>query len=536
MSLSGHRAAALPDRPLSVQEIVASAQDFDFGPHRSLLAWIRSGKMLQTEAANCEHDGDLQMAYLYLYRHAELVIGKFPKHPDYKDPKLKAELAAARQDVNRNLVRLEQLKPRIEERLRQYSAAVARRESERQRVYNERRQDDGTGLPDDESRRRSFEQYQRGFNAFDDSQSLDALEHRQLAVDLAHKELRRRAANRMSTTEAGTSPDNIKRRRAARVIGPGGGDEMMNEGRTEQYDQSGVRETGRLLDDRGHRGRNNDSRRSPVTGQSSYNYPCVPAKEAAMDWRSQPLAPTPPGSESWQPPPNVPGKAPLDAPPSRPSKAPTRPPKMSSSPTRPQQRFTIAATSYAESGTPLRPLYLPPELRLKFLNLAHENTSRNLETCGILCGSLVSSALFITHLILPDQNSTSDTCDTTEEGDNALFDYCDKHNLIVCGWIHTHPTQTCFLSSRDLHTSSGYQIMLPEAVAVVCAPRSNPEWGCFRLTDPPGLQTVLKCEKRGLFHPHDDVAGGLYTDALLPGHVVEGPGLNFEVVDMRLSR
>ena len=148
-----------------------------------------------------------------------------------------------------------------------------------------------------------------------------------------------------------------------------------------------------------------------------------------------------------------------------------------------------------------------------------------------MCGTVISNALFISHLIIPDQESTSDTCDTTEEGDNNLFDYCDSNDLLVCGWIHTHPSQTCFLSSRDLHTSSGYQIMLPEAIAIVCAPRHNPDWGIFRLTDPPGLPSVLNCTQKGLFHPHAE--NNLYTDALRPGHVVEGPGLKFQTVDMR---
>jgi STAM-binding protein len=56
-----------------------------------------------------------------------------------------------------------------------------------------------------------------------------------------------------------------------------------------------------------------------------------------------------------------------------------------------------------------------------------------------------------------------------------LFEYVDTEGLMVCGWIHTHPTQTCFLSSRDLHTSVGYQVMLPESVAIVCAPSKVPE-------------------------------------------------------------
>lgn len=35
----------------------------------------------------------------------------------------------------------------------------------------------------------------------------------------------------------------------------------------------------------------------------------------------------------------------------------------------------------------------------------------------------------------------------------------------------THPTQTAFLSSVDLHTHCAYQLMMAEAIAIVCAPK-----------------------------------------------------------------
>ena len=62
--------------------------------------------------------------------------------------------------------------------------------------------------------------------------------------------------------------------------------------------------------------------------------------------------------------------------------------------------------------------------------------------------------------------------------------------------------------------------LLPEAVAVVCAPRFSPNVGVFRLTQPLGLQYVLRCASPEPFHAHVDGIGGLplYTDAL-PGHV-----------------
>lgn len=41
--------------------------------------------------------------------------------------------------------------------------------------------------------------------------------------------------------------------------------------------------------------------------------------------------------------------------------------------------------------------------------------------------------------------------------------------------FQTHPTQTAFLSSVDLHTHCSYQMMLPESIAIVCSPKFQ-EW------------------------------------------------------------
>lgn len=123
--------------------------------------------------------------------------------------------------------------------------------------------------------------------------------------------------------------------------------------------------------------------------------------------------------------------------------------------------------------------------------------------------------------------------------ESQLFDLVDAEaDLMILGWIHTHPTQTCFMSSRDLHTHAGYQMMLAESIAIVCAPSKGDtthggDWGIYRLTDPPGKKTILGCQKPGIFHPHD--VDNIYTDALKPGHVVEAKGLEFDVVDLRES-
>ncbi|XP_045437842.1 AMSH-like protease isoform X1 [Pipistrellus kuhlii] len=145
----------------------------------------------------------------------------------------------------------------------------------------------------------------------------------------------------------------------------------------------------------------------------------------------------------------------------------------------------------------LRCVVLPRDLCHRFLLLAESNTVRGIETCGILCGKLTHNEFTITHIIVPKQSAGPDYCDV--ENVEELFSVQDQHDLLTLGWIHTHPTQTAFLSSVDLHTHCSYQLMLPEAIAIVCSPKHN-DTGVFRLTSA-GMLEVSTCKKKG-FHPH----------------------------------
>ncbi|XP_042765179.1 AMSH-like protease isoform X3 [Panthera leo] len=145
----------------------------------------------------------------------------------------------------------------------------------------------------------------------------------------------------------------------------------------------------------------------------------------------------------------------------------------------------------------LRCVVLSRDLCHKFLLLAESNTVRGVETCGILCGKLTHNEFTITHVIVPKQSAGPDYCDV--ENVEELFSVQDQHGLLTLGWIHTHPTQTAFLSSVDLHTHCSYQLMLPEAIAIVCSPKHK-DTGIFRLTNA-GMLEVSACKKKG-FHPH----------------------------------
>uniref|UniRef100_F7D3T5 MPN domain-containing protein n=1 Tax=Monodelphis domestica TaxID=13616 RepID=F7D3T5_MONDO len=150
----------------------------------------------------------------------------------------------------------------------------------------------------------------------------------------------------------------------------------------------------------------------------------------------------------------------------------------------------------------LRCVLLPRDLCPRFLLLAESNTVRGIETCGILCGKsgtflCTHNEFAITHVIVPKQSAGPDYCDVANV--EELFSVQDQHSLLTLGWIHTHPTQTAFLSSVDLHTHCSYQLMLPEAIAIVCAPKHK-DTGVFRLTNA-GMLEVSACKKKG-FHPH----------------------------------
>eukprot|EP00262_Sarcandra_glabra_P007403 TRINITY_DN20188_c0_g1_i1.p1 TRINITY_DN20188_c0_g1~~TRINITY_DN20188_c0_g1_i1.p1 ORF type:complete len:513 (-),score=78.66 TRINITY_DN20188_c0_g1_i1:288-1826(-) len=181
------------------------------------------------------------------------------------------------------------------------------------------------------------------------------------------------------------------------------------------------------------------------------------------------------------------------------------------------------------SESPLQ-LHISTKMMDNFMRVAKSNTDRNLETCGVLAGSLKSRKFYITALIIPKQESTSDTCQTMNE--EEIFDVQDKQSLFPLGWIHTHPSQSCFMSSVDLHTHYSYQIMLPEAIAIVMAPKdSSRTHGIFRLTAPGGMSVVRKCQQRG-FHPHDEPPDGgpIYEHC---SDVYMNPTLKFDVIDLR---
>ncbi|KAF1946468.1 hypothetical protein EJ02DRAFT_450558 [Clathrospora elynae] len=536
---------ASTNAPISVAEVAEQAGNYTYNVHIPLANWLRTASTMQKEAQVYEAEGNDAQTYLLLYRHADLVLQKLQVHPDKNKPENRSALNAATATVSRDLKKLEDIAPRIKKRHDEYQERQGKQLEALKLLQgndasNLSQELDGLSIRARGSKRRSF----------DSRPTIDARaqENQLLAARLAQREFKRRDTARRSVRKHGVSEEEEQERR-------GGGrwdswqDELAQSGDGDDLSKQ-LQEVGRLQQN-SHR-----TSYSSVGSQSAspYHYPLVPYKTAQERWSDSqsrdtaparppkeqiyrtsgtPIAPPPlPPKPSIQDtryehsrPPPVPGKI-SEGTPSLLVRPPSQRPL---TPSNELDEFTFQPSAFLENGDPLRPVFLPSQLRNQFLAVASSNTRLNLETCGMLCGILKSNALFITRLIVPEQTSTSDTCETLNE--EELFDYCDKEELMVLGWIHTHPTQTCFMSSRDLHTHVGYQVMMPESIAIVCAPSKVPSWGCFRLTDPPGKQAILNCSRPGIFHPHD--VDDIYTDARKPGHVVELANAPLEIVDMR---
>ncbi|XP_059656108.1 AMSH-like ubiquitin thioesterase 2 isoform X1 [Cornus florida] len=182
------------------------------------------------------------------------------------------------------------------------------------------------------------------------------------------------------------------------------------------------------------------------------------------------------------------------------------------------------------ASTVLKDVHISARLLDDFLELARDNTNNDLETCGVLGAFLKEGTFYVTTLIIPKQESTSGSCQALNE--EEIFAIQNEQSLFPVGWIHTHPSQSCFMSSIDLHTQYSYQVMVPEAVAIVMAPTDNSRsYGIFRISDPGGMSILSQCQEDG-FHPHRELIDGssIYESC---SNVYINPNLRLEICDLR---
>lgn len=414
------------------------------------------------QASIYEDDGNYEQSYMLLLRYLDLVIENLRTHPEVKLPEYKATQKAAIKLVPTIVEKLEQLKPKIVRNQEAYEAKLALEQKAGVAFggdgYMSRR-----GGPSSESDPAIAGK----------TRTIAAKDHGEIPVKLYKRESRRRDDARRSGHQ--------RRSRG-----------YSESDRNDDADlRSAMQDTRRRLnnsqEEAPSRPRKLTKSRSPARSfnkgpqANEYSYPSIKKSTPfTYDERPSPYRTTPPNL------PPLPSKEayvnPMSydtsmRPPSRPEKVlrdPSPAPRAVSPLPDDAEEYTFNPSAYLENGNPLRCLFLPSDLRKTFLDIASRNTRHNLETCGMLCGTLMANALFVSRLVIPEQEGSSDTCEMTNE--NALFEFCDTEGLMVLGWIHTHPTQSCFMSSRDLHTHCGFQVMMPEAIAIVCAPSRQPSY------------------------------------------------------------
>lgn len=416
--------------------------------------------------------GEWPQAYMLYLRYAILITERLKKHPEYKTPAGRVAAKPILAQLPAVFDSLDRMKPLIEREYEQWEVDEARRESMRLQVAEQQEQQ--YSLP--RQRRHQHEE------------QLDLETHRDLAVELARREMRRREQEREHFGASAVSADQRYNRRVAGIwdqwtVGISEEQAREDELFRRQMESARAKLDGREVVEEG------DSHRT-AQHSTNYSYPTIAQPQAVQYEPSSlhqrielavvPAPARPPKHEFQYPPayqqdrfaaplapPPLPSKETLDSP-----QPPALPPK-DREPPPPTAQKSFRPAAYLENGEPLRSIILPRQLRHRFLDVAEKNTRQGLEMCGMLCGTDVNNVLVVSCLIVPEQKCTSDTCET--ENENALLEYCMTEDLLMIGWIHTHPTQTCFMSSRDLHTHAGYQIMLPESIAIVCSPTKQPE-------------------------------------------------------------
>ncbi|CAK7271495.1 hypothetical protein SEPCBS57363_004649 [Sporothrix epigloea] len=538
--------------PLSPKDLARSAEMFEWRPQIPLKFHIGSLDAMYREGKTYLAERNYAKAYVLLMRFSIICVEKVSTHPEAHTPEGKRLVRTATRRLKTVMELLESIKTELvvaRQRWADASRAKAATADTRESAHD-RRSFSNTFAAQDPA---------LSWNPHTQAELIDASEHVELAIALANKrvgdthELGERASERLDDAAPQESNDVSRDMERAR------------------WRLDGITHPRPSSDDEC---RSREDRIDPVV-PVSYNYPSIhrsapvsyePTQLDARGTRSSSSAarpPLPPKQSNREPvatasspvPPPIPSR---DTPlasrrynndllmlqqkesslTTTASVPPLPPPKtldiaIADTPLRPaKSQYTFKPAAYLESGAPIRSVFLPDTLRSDFLRVARPNTDNGIETCGILCGKTANNALFITCLLIPQQIGTRDSCETT--GEVATLEYCSEHDLIQIGWIHTHPTQTCFMSSLDMHTHAGYQIMMDESIAIVCAPTHEPSWGIFRLTNPPGLPYIGGCRKAGAFHEHDLKPHEIYTEAKNPpGHVFVVPGIDYTVADLR---
>ena len=267
------------------------------------------------------------------------MLGSLPQHPDARLAANRIALAQAEKDVNRNLAKLEILKPRINKRYERFEQLMKDREARKASKSRETSiaSVNGNGQHDGGHRRAPSDSTISG------TESLAAGDNKELAVRLAHNEIKRRATARKATHQAGVPEEVEQERRGAGVWG-NWEEALVNDEQTKS-DKEGLSREMQNINRQMIGEKSTQARKNGSTSQSAYsapyNYPTAPKTSAYTPLQSD-LA------TSWITPRST-SQSPI--PPDRPPKEDAYPPPYDSIPPRPEKTFFLDGDSSSRSAT-----------------------------------------------------------------------------------------------------------------------------------------------------------------------------------------
>eukprot|EP01084_Bolivina_argentea_P057017 104242_1 len=178
----------------------------------------------------------------------------------------------------------------------------------------------------------------------------------------------------------------------------------------------------------------------------------------------------------------------------------TKPHPNINQPTQSQNTYTPNTNISTSLATIIIPERMISEFSEKY---SMENTTKNIETGGIILGvhDATHNIYTITHVLLPKQNGHANAVFMLNEFEWSVI--CGTLGLQIIGWIHTHPTQSCFMSSVDVHTQFNIQQQNNSAIGIVIAPTDTTK--TFRLTKF-GMDVLSKCNTNS-HHVHANAKG-----------------------------
>ena len=136
--------------PRSVEQITKAGQDYEYSASIGARYWLRTAsgtverggtprccsflrltQSLQAKVYEYEDEDNDEQTYFLLFRHAHLILTQLAQHPNVKSPPAKEIFSKAQREVNRDLKKLNILKPRINKRYERYVRLVREREAKR---------------------------------------------------------------------------------------------------------------------------------------------------------------------------------------------------------------------------------------------------------------------------------------------------------------------------------------------------------------------------------------------------------------------